>query len=103
MTGRFSGIRRRCIGGYGWADIEMSGQLENRGCCVHGSEIASYVPSTDVREGNGDTESLGYRWSPGQRQGRPQTFWASLALPTVSALICAQSETHSSQMKTQLS
>jgi hypothetical protein len=30
-------------------------------------------------------------------------LWASLTLPTVSALICAQSATHSSQMKTQLS
>src|SRR5882762_8457570 len=30
-------------------------------------------------------------------------LWASLQLPTVSALICAQSATHSSQMKTQLS
>ena len=30
-------------------------------------------------------------------------LWPSLASPTVSALICAQSATHSSQMKTQLS
>jgi hypothetical protein len=47
----------------------MSGQLEHRGCCVHGGENASYVPSTDVREGNGDTVGrvviVAYKPKPG--------------------------------------